>query len=251
MRRRIRFKTPRRSKRELSKVIPWLGIFGTVSIGVMSGLATRKVINEIMIEENINDERLTTREKLKIAIPAFIPTVLVCGGTILCIVESSKLSKKQHQSLVNAYGLVSLAFREYRGKVIQIYGAKADRDIQDAIVATNAQFHLINPDVPDEPKPFYEPVTRRTIMMRERDLISAEYHFNRNFILGYGAANFNQWLEFLGIETDPKFDYIGWDPSTGISWVDFQHREVTDELGRKCYVIDYVFDPELMDESYL
>ena len=58
-----------------------------------------------------------------------------------------------------------------------------------------------------------------------------------------GYACLNEFYEFLGI---PKTDYgevVGWSMTDGLSWVDFEHREVKNEDGTKYVALDMVFCP--------
>ena len=85
-------------------------------------------------------------------------------------------------------------------------------------------------------------------MRYEREIIDAEYHFNRNFTMR-GYAFLNELYEFLGM---PKTEYggiAGWSLCSGIMWVDFEHRLIdNDDGGPACYSIDMVFSPEILEE---
>ena len=85
-------------------------------------------------------------------------------------------------------------------------------------------------------------------MRYEREVIDAEYHFNRNFTMR-GYAFLNEFYEFLGLPMTEYGRIAGWSMSSGIMWVDFEHRLIdNDDGGTACYSIDMVFPPEVLEE---
>ena len=81
-------------------------------------------------------------------------------------------------------------------------------------------------------------------MRYEREIIDAEYHLNRNFVLR-GYAPLNEFYEFLGLPKTEYGEMVGWTISDGYYWIDFEHRLISrDDGGADMYAIDMIFPPE-------
>lgn len=229
-----------------SQVLAALGIAGVVATAVMASKNTIKA--KEILDARITEDS-TKLEVVKAVLPAYLPTIATGAATIACIAGSSILSKKSQASLASAYALSNEAFKKYRSKLIELHGEEADKEIREAIVRTNADFHHFGVDIPDKKLTFYDDIGDRTFTMYERELMDAEYHFNRNFALS-GEQTLNQFYEMIGLDPIEEGDKIGWNICDGICWVDIQHTPIKSKTGKTIYLLDYVFSPEVMDLYY-
>lgn len=149
---------------------------------------------------------------------------------------------------MSAYALLRNYHKEYRDKLIELHGEEADAEIRNAMIREHCNFHPLDSDVPDGKVIFYDEISGESIMRYEREVIDAEYHFNRNFTMR-GYAFLNEFYEFLGLPMTEYGRIAGWSMSSGIMWVDFEHRLIdNDDGGTACYSIDMVFPPEVLEE---
>ena len=93
--------------------------------------------------------------------------------------------------------------------------------------------------------------------MYERELMDAEYHINRNYVMR-GYVTFNEWLEFVGLSPISNGDDIGWSIDSGMYWIDIHHRKTKEIMnGEPIYEVDYMYGPdedaldEWRDASYV
>ena len=226
-----------------SQVLAALGMVGVVATAVMAAKNTIKA--KEILDTRITEES-TKLEVVKTVLPAYLPTITTGAATIACIAGSSILSKKSQASLASAYALSNETFKKYRSKLIELHGEEADKEIREAIVRTNPEYHLWGVDAPDKKLTFYDDIGDRTFTMYERELMDAEYHFNRNFVLS-GEQTLNQFYEFLGLDPIDGGDEIGWDICGGICWIDIQHTPIVSKTGKTLYRLDYVFSPEPLE----
>lgn len=93
-------------------------------------------------------------------------------------------------------------------------------------------------------KLFYDEFSNRYFEVTIEQVISAEYHLNRNYTLrGYSVLN--ELYEFLGLETTDNGSVLGWMPTDeGEYWIDFNHRKVVMDDGLECYIIEMPFEPK-------
>ena len=92
--------------------------------------------------------------------------------------------------------------------------------IRTHMVRNHANFHSLDDPGPDQKMLFYEEYSERYFERYEREIMDAEYHLNRNFVL-CGYASLNDFYEFLGLEPTELGEEVGWTTDDGIQWVDF------------------------------
>ncbi len=235
-------------KKNSSLILTCIGAVGVVATGITSALATSNYINKLKAEEKEKQRNLTKSEKVVLAIPNYIPPVAIGAGTIICMFSANTLSKQHQAAITSAYTLVNESFKEYRNKLIELHGEDADREIRDAIARERCDYHCLDLDVPDEKVIFYEPISGESKECYEREIMDAEYHFNRNYVLR-GYALLNELYLMLGFPETNYGETVGWEMCSGITWIDFEHRLVErDDGGKPIYSIDTVFAPEPLEE---
>lgn len=69
---------------------------------------------------------------------------------------------------------------------------------------------------------FYDEHSNRYIESTIEQVIAAEYHLNRNYILR-GYSYLNKLYEFLGLESTNYGSVLGWvSNDDGMYWIDFK-----------------------------
>lgn len=229
-------------------ILTCLGAVGVVVTVVTAVKATPKAITLMEEAKEEKGEELTKVEAVKAAGPAYIPTIVMGAATVTCIFGANVLNKQKQASIMSAYALLDNYHKAYRGKLIEIHGEEADKEIRSAIARSRCDFHQIDLDTPDGKFIFYDEISGESFVRYEREVMDAEYHLNRNFALR-GYASLNEFYEFLGL---PKTDFgeeMGWSCSDGYSWIDFEHTLITkDDGGPDIYAINAIFPP---DTEYL
>lgn len=222
-----------------------VGVIGTAAASVR---ATPKAMKLLKTAADEKGEELSRVETVVIAAPLYLPAAAIGAGTIFCIFGANALNKRQQAGLMSAYTLLKNYHKEYRDKLTEMYGEKADVEIQNAVIRERCDYHQVNSDDPDGKIIFYDEISGESITRYEREIIDAEYHFNRNFTIR-GYAFLNELYEFLGMPMTEYGGTAGWSMSSGIMWVDFEHRFIDHgDGGPACYAIDMVFPPEILEE---
>lgn len=242
-------------------ILTIVGGVGVVATTVMAVKATPKALERLDEAKQEKGEELTQFEKVKVAGKVYIPTVAVGVGTLACIFGANVMNKKQQASLVSAYALVDSSYKEYKQKLKELYGEETHQEIVDAIAAEKAENVGVNApgfvnnnalyvdEQCGETRLFYDEYGNRFFEATLEQVISAEYHLNRNYSLrGYSVLN--EFYEFLGLEPTDYGNEVGWCAyDEGTFWIDFNHRQ-TDIKGQKCIVIDMPFAPDLEWKEY-
>ena len=242
-------------KRHSSTILTCIGAIGVIATTVTAVKATPKALEVLKQAEEDKGAELTKLEVVVTAGPAYIPSAAIGVSTIACIFGANVLNKKQQAAVASAYALADNAYKEYRGKVKELYGVETDNKIRDAIAKDkrNEDIHAYAPGCASLPSSgekqlFYEEYRGKYFEATMDDVINAEYHLNRNFALR-GCASLNEFYEFLGLEKTEFGDVLGWNSMEMVEgglmpWIDFSHRKttVTDD-GLSCYIIEMEWEP--------
>ena len=249
-------------KRNSSTILTCVGAAGVIVTAVLTAKETPKAIQCLEDAKEEKGDELSKVEIVQTVAPIYIPAAITGLGTIACIFGANILNKRTQASLMSAYALLESSYKDYRKAAKAVYGDDADQKIQDEVVVEDAaERHPFSPglfqncdlgtDAHGEIKLFYESLSRRYFRSTAEQVIQAEYHFNRNFVLR-GCAFLNEFYDFLGIKETKEGNMLGWTVEDEFYWVDFDHRKVELEDGMECYIIDTQFEPsaKLLEYGY-
>lgn len=242
--RSMRYRMASCLKRSSPTILTCIGASGVVVTAVMVAKATPKAMTLLERAKWEKGEKLEPLEIIAIAGPAYIPSAIVGITTIGCIFGANALNRKQQASLTSAYALLNNYHKEYRNKLIELHGKETDIEVRNAMARVHCNYHQIDMDVPDGKVIFYDEISGKSILRYEREVMDAEYHLNRNFVLR-GYASLNEFYEFLGLPQTKYGDEVGWTYTDGYCWIDFEHRLISrDDGGTEVYAIDMLFPPD-------
>lgn len=233
---------------------------GVVITAITAVKATPKAVELIKAdsrEKHSGDAyAYTKREAITAAWKCYIPAAAFGISTIACIIGANALNKRQQVALTSAYALVQNSYKEYKDKLKELYGEETHNAIIDAIVKEKCEdvyisapggFYNSTLDFGESVEPeiirtFYDSFSQRYFETTIAKVIEAEYHLNRNYMLG-GDVTLNDFYELLGLEKTDIGSTLGWSSCTGILWLDFNHRLTTLDDGMEIFIIDTVFEP--------
>lgn len=248
-------------KNHSSTVLTCVGAVGVVTTSILTAKATIKAVELINEAECTKKEELTKVEIVKTAGPCYIPAVIMGVSTLACIFGANVLNKRQQAALVSAYTLIDTSYKEYKGKLKELYGEEAHNNIVDSLMVEKAkEIDISAPgifsnsslliDGESEPVLFYDEYSGRYFESTIERVMNAEYHLNRNYILG-GAVTLNMLYDFLGLEQTEYGNAVGWSCYNDLYWIDFNHPKVTLEDGLECYRLEMPFGPTAdFDEDF-
>lgn len=239
-------------KRNASTILTYAGGVGVIATSVMAVKATPKAIALLENAKEEKGEDLTKIEKVKIAGPAYIPTVLIGVSTITCIFGANALSQRQQATLMSAYALLDNSYKDYKKKVKELYGEDSDVRIKEEI--SKDKYNEDPYPIEDGKQLFYDEFSQRHFEATTEEVLRAEYEINRMLAANYGVY-LNEFYELLRLERTDYGDYLGW--STGelvdtflYSWIDFHHTKVIMDDGLECTIISMGTEPTCDFEDY-
>lgn len=228
---------------------------GVIATAVLVAKETPKALEMLKQAEAEKGDLLNGYEKTVITAKAYAPAIASGGLTIVCIAGSSLLNKRQQASLASAYALIDQSYKDYRRKLKELYGEDAHNKIMESLEVEQAEktqlyaqgiFDACTLTPGDEEHPqklFYEPISKRFFKSTLVDVMNAEYHLNRNYVLR-NYVELNEFYAFLGLTPIHSGYELGWTITDDeIFWLDFNHREVKRDDGLEYYVIESATDP--------
>ena len=242
--------------RNASTVLTCLGGAGVVVTSVMAVKATPKALKKIETAEQEEGEELSKWEKMKVAGPSYVPAVMIGAATAMCVIGANLLTSRRQANIASAYALVNESYKQYQNKVREIYGEEAHQEIMELIAAEKAENvgvqapgfvdnnRLYIDEKCGETRLFYDEYGDRFFEATLEQVISSEYHLNRNYTLR-GYTVLNELYDFLGLEPTDYGSEVGWIANDdGKYWIEFDNREINIK-GVDSILISMSFAPSL------
>ena len=231
---------------------------GVVATAIETGRATTKAKHLLAVDEalrtynedeqGIVEEPPTKKEIVQTCWKAYVPAVILGGGTIACILGSNALNKKQIASLTAAYMALGKTYQTYRAQVRQMAGDQQE----NAIFETTKSIEMTEKDrtvknAATEKLLCYEPISKRYFHATEAELLTAFYEVNHDFAIN-GYIALNELYGYLNLDFVPELndrgwsiDYLGamWDNY----WIDFTYQKQHTDDGLDVYYVTVFQEP--------
>lgn len=241
-------------KRHSSTILTCVGGIGVVATAVTAAKATPKAIRLLEEAENNKGEELTKMEKVKVAGPAYIPSVLIGATTVACIFSANILNKRQQAAITSAYALLDRTFTEYKEKVAELYGEGADILVREKMARDHYEKVDVELSDDEDTRLFYDQFAQRYFESTLYNVQRAEYAINRDLHLR-DYVTLNEFYSHIGIDTIPAGEAMGWSvgrimESSWNAWIDFDHEHVVMEDGLECIIVVMRTEPSYDYNEY-
>lgn len=239
-------------KRNSATILTCVGAAGVVATTVTAIKATPKALVALEIAKEEKGEELTKLETVKIAAPAYIPTVVLGTATLACIFGANVLNQRGQASLMSAYALLDRSYKDYRSKVDEIYGEEAGQQVRAGIAKDN--YEESEHEVSDGNRLYYDFYSGRYFEASPTFVKTAEYELNRKLMMD-DCVYLNEWYTLLDLEPLEHGLDFGWNSCANYdmywqSWIDFHHEKTEMDDGLECIIISFNQDPYPDFEDY-
>lgn len=234
-----------------------LTVIGSIGVGVtaiMSARDTFRAIKRMDYDENGEYCKRSKKEKIKLAAPCYIPTVLTGAATILCICGANKLNKNVQKSLTGAYMLLDRSYKEYRQSVRDVYGNDGELEVVKKVAdkQTNLTDEIVINE--DEESVFFDFFNLRYFKSKLSTIRDVEQAANE-ILQKQGYISVRTLNGLLGedvIDSWHADELVGWSLAAGQVYgynrIEFKIDKVAGKDGSEYYVLDYMDGPT---EDYL
>lgn len=239
-------------KRNASTILSCAGVVGVVATSYLAVKATPKAVTLLELAEEEKGEELTKMEAVKVVAPVYIPAIAVGVSTIACILGANVLNKRQQAALTSAYALLDSSFKEYKNKVVELYGEDGEARVREEIAKDDYEETDIT--VSEGNQLFYDAFSHRYFESTLFKVQQAEYYLNRDLTMR-DYAYLNEFYEYLDIDEIDSGWTLGWSVGSCLAaywqpWIDFSHRKVVMDDGLECTIITMFQEPFADFENY-
>lgn len=240
-------------KRNSATILTCVGAVGVVATTVTAVKATPKALLQLELAKEEKGEELTKVEKVKVAGPAYIPSVVLGVSTIACIFGASILNQRGQASLMSAYALLDRSYKDYRKKVDELYGEEAGAEVRAGIAKDKYEDEPTKA-IEDGKRLYYDFYSSRYFEATPAEVKRAEYEVNRTLMLDDGVF-LNEWYQLLDLEPLECGWNFGWSACANSdmywqTWIDFNHEKITMDDGLECIIVSFSQEPYPDFEDY-
>lgn len=162
-------------------------------------------------------------EKAKTVVPLYIPAITMGIATSACIIGAHTLDTKRTIAAASAYTLSNAAYKEYKDKVEEVFGARKANDIREQVSqdrVTNSydpsKITIINSEMGESLSLCYDEISGRYFMSSIERLKRIEADLNnraRNLFENW--VTLNDLYDLIGLENISIGDDLGWSVFSG------------------------------------
>lgn len=221
-------------------ILTGLGVAGAITTAVLTGKATLSA-HRIVLEDrepyrnldgSIDDDRkLSNSEIAKLVWKEFIPPAVVGTATITAIIAANRVGSRRAATIAAAFKISEQMAEEYKQKVIQSVGKKAEEKLQTELAADRME--RTNPSdrqaiiVCGSESVFFDQFAGRYFKADMEKVRQAVNEINHQ-VNNYFCASLTDFYDKLNLPKTEMSDMLGWN---------------TDEL------LEVSFYPVLMDDQ--
>lgn len=219
-------------KRNSSTILTVIGAAGVIATGVVTAKCTIKALDLLAEAEDLKQDDLTEMEVVKTVAPAYIPAVLTGAATITCIFGANVLNKRQQAAIMSAYALLDRTYKDYKNRVIELYGEESQDKIKEAIA--RGRF-VKDTALDDDERPlWFDMYSMQYFHATEEEVEEAERVFTQCVETGYACIN--DFYQLVGADPIEHGNDFGWFEYTRD--IKFTHTFTRMDDGMECTIID-------------
>ncbi len=259
-------RTELKVKKHSPEILAGVGVVGVIASTVMACKATTK-LSDILEESKDQLDQIKTvavdpayadkyseddakkdttityvQTGVKVA-KLYAPSVILCAGSLGCLLASNNILKKRNAALSAAYMTVDKSFKEYRKRVADRFGEEVEKEIRYNIKAKEVTTVDENGnevtetvkvmDGTDDPNTYsdYARFFDESCAAWQNDaeynltFLKAQQQYANDLLKSRGRLFLNEVYRMLGIDETKAGQVVGWvynpDNPTGDNFVDF------------------------------
>lgn len=230
-------------------ILTAIGAAGTITTAVLAGKASFKAaellynVHEKRDDIEYKDGRLTTKTKVRLVWPLYIPTIGVAAITVTSIVCANRIGTRRAAAMAAAYTVSEKAFEEYRDKIVEKLGANKERQARDEVAQDRVNANPVGRTevivTGGGNVLCYDMYTGRYFQSDMETIKQAQNNLNHH-ILNNVYASLNDFYDMIGLSRTKTGDEIGWN-SDKLMEIHFSTTMSDDQ--KPCIAIDFSVEP--------
>ena len=225
-------------------VLTGIAVAGLVATVVLAVKATPKALLLIEEQEVEKEAYLTPKEIVATAWKEYIPTVIMGGVTVACIIGANTMHTRRTAALAGLYSLTEKTLKEYKQKVVEIAGPKEMRVIQDDLAKDKIIANPVNLEnvliTGHGTTLCYDALSGRYFRSDIETIRQALNKLSRD-MMSETTISLNQVYSELNIAQTKLGEIAGWHIDDGLIEPHFSSQLT--ENGDPCLVMDFIEEP--------
>lgn len=227
----------------LPAILTGLGAAGVFSTAVLAVRVTPEAHRRILDARSEQTEELTKLDMAKLTWRLYLPAAVVGTTTVAAIVAAQGINTKRQTAAIALYSLSEKALVEYKNKVIEEFGAKADEKVRDEVMK---QYVMDTPMVNSEviitgsgESLFMDSFSGRYFTSDLQSVREAVNNVNQD-IIKFNYASQNDFYQSIGLPPVSAGDDVGWNTD---QFLEVNYSTQLSDDGRPCVVVEYLSLP--------
>lgn len=221
-------------------ILTAIGVTGTITTALLTAKGTFKAA-EILQQDALEDEPV--ENVVKLIWKCYIPAVGTGLITITCIIAANRIGTRRAAALAAAYSMSEKMFSEYKDKVVEKFGDKAEISVRDEIAqervsknpVSRNEIIMTNGGV----VLCYDSITGRYFESSIEFLRKAQNDINER-ILNNMYASLHEFYEIIGLAPTEWSSEVGWNTNT---MFELSFSTTLADNNKPCISVDYRFFP--------
>lgn len=117
----------------LPAILTGLGVAGSISSVVLAVRVTPEAHRRIMDAQSETTEDITIGDKVKLTWMLYVPAATTLSITIASVIAAHSVNTRRQVAIASLYAVTEKALVDYREKVVQELGKKADTKVRDEL----------------------------------------------------------------------------------------------------------------------
>jgi hypothetical protein len=230
------------------------GLVGTVVLAVRGTLKADQLLGDDAARRQVElatdaepypeIQPLSKMEVAKLVWPCYVPTILMGGVTIACIIGANSISLRRNAVLASAYALADKSLKNYQDAVVEQIGKGKEEKVRGTVAQNELDKHPIEKSeiilTGKGETLFYEYLTGR-YFKSDIELVRRSVNDFNSDLIKEEKKPLNDFLLQLGLEDAGIGESLGWTMTTGLMDVIFSPKMATD--GNPCIMLSYSRNP--------
>lgn len=227
-------------------ILTAIGVVGTISTAILSGRASIKaadILREKKIDAEIENEQISTKEKVLAVWQEFLPPVGSGVLTLAAIIGANRVSVRRAAALAAAYSLSEKTAKEYKEKIVEKLGLNKEQQARDELAQKRVNDNPLQSQqviiTGNGEVMCYDMQSGRYFKSSMETLRRVQNDINQE-VLANGYATLRDFYAMLNLKATPYSDEIGW---TQDELLDMQFSTVLSDDGQPCIAFEFNYVP--------
>lgn len=228
------------------EILTGIGIAGMVTSTILAVKATPKAL--VLIEQEKEEkqiEKLDPIDTVKATWKCYIPSAVIGGMSVACLIGASSVNLRRNAALATAYAISESSLRDYQKKVVEEIGEKKAKLVKEAVVEERVKKDPVNTSEIIITKKgetlCYDVISGRYFKSDIEQIKKSVNELNRR-MRDEMYISLNEYYDEIGLEHIAVGYDLGWNIDKGYMDVEFSSHLATD--GTPCLAVSYTLAPQ-------